>query len=77
MNRAGNDGLAECENEGIKMTTGYRVALVWPSGRPVVSSTYETLDEAALKSEAWFIKGYRAGAEEAYCWTMTLTGAGF
>jgi hypothetical protein len=66
----------ECETEGIKMTTGYRVALVWPSGRHLVSSTYETLDEAALKSEAWLIKGYSADAEKAYCWTITLTGQG-
>ena len=41
-----------------------------------VSSTYETLDEAALKSEAWLIKGYSADAEKAYCWTITLTGQG-
>ena len=65
-----------CETEGIKMTTGYRGVLVWPSGRPLVSSTYETLDEVTRKSMAWFNKGYGADAEQAYCWTITLTRQG-
>jgi hypothetical protein len=66
----------ECETEGIKMTTGYRVALESPSGRPLVSSTYETLDEVALKSTVWLNKGYSAVPEQVYCWTITLTGQG-
>jgi hypothetical protein len=37
----------ECETEGIKLTTGYRVAL-GPSGCRLVSSTYDTLSEAEL-----------------------------
>jgi hypothetical protein len=66
----------ECETEGIKITTGYRIGFVWPSGRDLASTTYETRDEAELKSEAWLVKGYRAYEEEAYCWTIMLTGQG-
>jgi hypothetical protein len=63
-------------DDSAEMTTGYRVALGWPSGRPLVSSIYKTLDEATRKFMAWFIKGYSAEVEDAYCWTITLTGDG-